>query len=263
MCSESGNTKQDWERSTEERGKRNAPPTYAAGIAWARTGRNRRLRARGGRPGWRRHDDCARRGLRHHGEPGPSVGRAVSPKAPGRERAGPRGRLGRGDRQFDRRQLRFGQLQPRHPEEGDLSDSRETGGGPQGTRGRLRRPGGLRPSRQPHRLDLPGGACGDLRRGRPDHPLAAARRAARIARARRDRPRRPPEQFRHLRLLSRGRAGQEAGFQARLAGPQRVQGRGRPGRTHPAGHRLQRDGLLHTRRGEKTEGLQTHGPAGD
>ena len=83
----------------------------------------------------------------------------------------------------------------------------------QGNHRRLRRPGHLRPQGQSAGFDLDGGIGRDLRRGRQDRPSGRSLGVTDgNARPDRNHAGQPAEQFRHLRLLPRGRAGAGQGL---------------------------------------------------
>ena len=95
----------------------------------------------------------------------------------------------------------------------------------------------------------------------PLDQVVAAWRQERGVRQRRDHPRQPSEQLRHLRLLPRGGPRPDARVQARLDRPERLEGRRGPRVPDAVRHRLQRHGLRRAWRA-RAEDLEEEGRAG-
>ena len=208
-----------------------------------------------GREGHSRHR------LRHDGQRGAGLGGRVHEEASGRQHRRPRRRLRRGHRQPDRRQVRSGQRQPEDDGERNPEGQGQPRRRPERADRRLRRPGDLRRQGQPPGFDLDRRAGRDLRQGRQDQQMVGGGREGPQARRPADHPRQPAEQFRHLRLLPRGRGGRAPRLQARLDRPERLEGRGDRGGPDAVGHRLQRHGLQDPG-SEDAQGLEASGRAG-
>ena len=215
-----------------------------------------RLRGRpqGREAGEHRHPE---QGLRHDGQRRPGLGRGIPQ---GRSERGGRGlgrRVGRRDRRPSQRSRRHRQREPGHQALRVRAGGEEHRQEARRRQRRVRRPCRLRPQGQPDVGDHPRAADRPLRRGRKGDPLVGARSEDPGSLRRHDRPREPPVELGHVRVLPRARA-REQGLPPRLARPERLQG-GRRARRHDAdSHRLQRNGVRNGCR-EEAEGRDEGG----
>ena len=182
-------------------------------------------------------------GLRHHGQRRPGVGRGVHKVAPDVEVEVSGGGSGVGIAALDQGHHRHRQRQPQHEARGERAGEQEhrqgaaRGSSSATTRSPSTSTRTIRSSEitleQLAEIFAEGGTI--TRWSQLGVKIPGVER-------RHDRPRQPPVQLRHLRVLPRARARQE-GLQARLARHERLQGGRRAGRQHADRHRLQRHGL--------------------
>ena len=207
------------------------PPAIARLAALAGAGA---LAACGGGGSQRRAADQDRdpeHRLRHDGEPRPGLGRGVpqgrAATVGSRSRAAARASASR--RSSTARSTSPTPAARSKPEESEQAQE-EHRQGAEGVHRRLRRARDLRPQGQPARRDQLEQLAEIYARGRQGH-AAGRELGVKIpgVERRRDRPRQPPEQLRHLRVLPRARGRQEERLQARLARHERLEGRGRAG----------------------------------